>query len=354
MTSSSHCTFRPEDTALVESIAKRTGAPLPAAVFVEQVQLAFADAQRSMRAEAGSAVSPEFRDCPSFGVFRGALEQARSALAPSRRRGAVSILAVGARPEIPARDSGYAADVTAEVFGSEAQITRMEIGCQDLAQPAGGETYDLVVTHSLPHFFLDMPAFLKLVTARVRAGGGYVMGSEPNRRYWSNAELAAQYRELAASVRRRRTIGSLVNPVQIVRRFFPKRAAGAGTPFPQRVNMLLRERHGLQGDLTAEEMNRISDPFFPHELSSGGGPGGPGLDWEHELPAMMPGFRREWIATTRFLGRLNPNTLAPVWQQAHAKMERQFPLDGSVFSALWWRETPAGPTTSGRTTNGGW
>ncbi len=321
--------FRHSDQAALEAIAARTGMGLLPEEMVTAVREAFIASQQQ---HGGGAVEGDRPACPSSDIFRSGLARSRQ-LAPVQP----SILVLGAGKGIPGRDSAYAAGVVDEVFEGQCRITRLEWTEPHAAAPA--REYDLVVSHSLAHFLFGVDAFLRFAAAKVRrTGGGYVMASEPNRRFWANAEIASRMVEKREAKRLLDRIRPFLRPAKLLVTGSHSRSSETQA-FDSRVNAYLRERHGLRKDLTFKEINRIADPYFPDELLGQYPPlGANGFDWENELPGMLAGFRREWIATARFLGKRNPRMLDAQWTEIHDELERRYPLDGNVFTALWWRD----------------
>lgn len=322
--------FADTDQALLEQIIDRVGVELPVDQFVQAVQRAFlASRERSL----GSQLVQAFRECPSFEDFRGALAQALN-LAPANP----SILVIGASPRVPGRDSAYASAVAREVFGAAGRIERLDLEPGTIYNEPDGR-FDIVVTHSLCHYFFDQEAFLGFIRESVRRGGVYVMGNEPNRRFWTNTAVQQAYREMDRSEARRRAMRCYLNPMFHASRVRTMLggALDETNAFERRVNLMLRQELNAGRSLTLKEMNRITDPFFPDELPGDHPLGGNGLDWEKEIPARLEDFGLEWIASARHLGKQNPRNLPAKWQRANAELASRFPADGNVFSAVWQR-----------------
>lgn len=322
--------FAGTDLALLEQIRQRVGIDLPVESFVEAVQRAFlASRERSL----GAQLVQAFRECPSFQDFRGALVQAAHLA-----HGDGSVLVVGASPRVPGRDSAYAAAVTREVFGANCRIDRLDLEPDTIYQEPE-RRYDVVVTHSLCHYFFDQESFFGFVRAATRAGGVYVMGNEPNRRYWTNGEVQKAFRAMDASETRRRALRCYANPLFHLARLRTMigGALDENGAFERKVNLILRQEYNASSNLTHKEMNRITDPFFPDELPGEHPLGGNGLDWEREVPGQLVDFGLEWIASARHLGKKNPGHLPAKWQRVNAALAAKYPMEGNVFSAVWRR-----------------
>jgi hypothetical protein len=322
--------FRQTDVVILRQIMERVGRTMPPEDFVSVVFEAF---QASRERSAGDHMPAAFRACPSFQSFCTALTGAKERLGHEP-----SILVMGAGDDVMGRDSQYAASVVREVFGPSARITPMDLTTRSIyGEPQ--QRADLVVTHSLAHFFFDQESLYRFIARHVKQGGGYVMGNEPNRRFWVNPEVQNAYRTMVESERMRRRIRAWLNPLHYLRRIASLMNAPESdmAAFERSVNLYLHKRHDFKGGITIKEMDRIIDPFFPDELPGDHPLGGNGLDWENEIPALLPEFSMEWVASARFLGKQIPQTLRPRWQRLNAEMLAKHPLDGNVFCALWWR-----------------
>ncbi len=321
--------FREADEALLRRMLERTGVAMEPAEFVVAVQRAFLDARPP---SAGGHLIVGFRECPSFEDFRGALAQA-SERSPVQ----ASVLVIGAGNDVPGRDSEYAATVAREVLGAGARIARLDLEPETIYGIAPG-TFDLVVTHSLAHYFLDQEGFCRFIRLCTGRHGSYVMGNEPNRRFWANQEVQRAFETMNVSEAQRRTLRQCANPLFYLGRFAAALgvAARETDSFERKVNLMLRQRLNLRGRLTLKEINRITDPFFPDETPGRHPLGGDGLDWE-EVAEALGEFRLEWISSARHLGKQNPNHLPLRWQNVNAGLKAQYPMDGNVFSALWRR-----------------
>ncbi|MEZ5401919.1 MAG: hypothetical protein R2729_19760 [Bryobacteraceae bacterium] len=318
----------PPDRALLEDIARRVGLKLSAEDFATVVQAAFAAAQGDRNEAVQEAA---LRECDSFDGFRGAIERAGASARETFGR-APRVLVLGAAEGVPARDSRYAAGVAVEALGSGCVVERREIGRPDLSGPWREGGFEIVISHSLAHFFFESAGVFGLVDAAVAAGGSYVMGNEPNRRYWLNGEIQEQVSAKAAAGMARKRVRRWLSPRGWLRWFGRRDEPG----FTDRVNAILAERHGIQGPLTVKEINRIVDPYFPDEYPGEHALGAKGLDWEQDVRATLGGgFELEWTSTARFLGKQPRASLTPRWAAVHDELARRFPRDGSVISAHW-------------------
>ncbi len=320
--------FRQTDVAILRQIMDRIGLAMPVEDFILAVQKAFLGSrERSL----GEQLVKAFRECPSFADFKGAIVQARKAAGSN-----ASILAIGAGRDVPGRDSNYAAGVVKEVFGENCHIAQLDLE-PDTIYTEGRNQYDVVVTHSLPHYFFDQAGFYGYIRSLTRPGGCYVMGNEPNRRFWVNPEVQGGFQEMNRAEIRRRTIRYYFNPRHYVSKLISVLRAprNHSISLERSVNLILHKNYNAQGNLTLKEMNRITDPFFPDELPGDHPLGGNGIDWDKEVPTALTGFHLEWIASARHMGKYNPLHLPAKWQKLNAELKAKYPMDGNVFSALW-------------------
>lgn len=323
--------FRQTDVVILRQIMERVGRPMPPEDFISLVFEAFT---ASRERTAGDHLPQTFRQCPSFQSFCSALTGAKERLPHEP-----SILIMGAGADVLGRNSSYAASVTREVFGPHCTLTPLDVTTRMIyTEPQ--QRYDLVVTHSLAHFFFDQESLYSFISRSINPRGGYVMGNEPNRRFWVNQDVQTAYRRMVESERLRRRVRGYLNPRFYVKRLVSMLRAPESEhhAFERSVNLYLHKRYDFQGDLTLKEMDRIIDPFFPDELPGDHPLGGNGLDWDNEVSAMLPGFSLEWVASARFMGKQNPQNMRPKWQRLNAELLAKHPLDGNVFSALWWRK----------------
>lgn len=322
--------YRQTDVVILRQIMDRAGLQMSPEAFILAVQKAFLGSrERSL----GEQLVKAFRECPSFVDFKGALSQAQKA-AP----GGCSILVIGAGQDVPGRDSAYASQAVREVFGESANVTRLDLTPETIyTEPE--RRYDVVVTHSLPHYFFDQESFYGFVRACTKPGGCYVMGNEPNRRFWVNPEVQKRFHEMNAAEYRRRTVRYYLNPRHYAAKMFRVLSAPKDESFSleRSVNLILQKSYNAQAPLTLKEMNRITDPFFPDELPGDHPLGGNGIDWDKDVPSFLRDFKLEWIASARHMGKHNPKHLPEKWQKVNAELKARHPMDGNVFSALWRR-----------------
>jgi hypothetical protein len=245
------------------------------------------------------------------------------------------VLAVGCGPGLAGRTAGFAAEVVREVLPHAA----VEQVNYTHGAPAPGNTYDLVVTHSLLHFALDLDALGEFLLAAVPPGGWYVMGNEPNARFWANRECLLALEEVDEAESRRNQMRKLADPARYLLRL---RRALNPRPAPDTtagVNRLLRDRLGMTGELTAKEIVRIVDPHLPDEMPGEYRLGSPGLHWTALATGPLADMTLETVRTSGYVMRDNPAQVPERWRKLDERLKRRFPRDGRSFSALWQRRT---------------
>ena len=323
----SHSTIPSADAIALSRLMARAGVHAPLGEFLDAAILAFASAQRNVYPVDMHA---RFRACPSHQDFRGALKAAQDNM-----RRPLSILVIGGAAPYTARSSDYAAQVTREVFASSnsCEISQLDVTPGGLQSPRGGR-FDLIVTHSLAHYFFDLALFFQFVRAHMKPQSGYVIGQEPNHRFWTNLECQ-QFMNEMEKTKVRRPFTKYLRPASYVSWVTRRVTQETRASVEDLVNAALQKRFGMRGELTLKEIHRLADPHFPDELPGICRMGSDGLDWERSLPAWLPGFTPAWVGTARHLGKANPQSLPLRWQEAAKALAARYPLDGSVFSAFF-------------------
>ena len=164
------------------------------------------------------------------------------------------------------------------------------------------------------------------------------MGSEPNNRYWTNAECREVLEAKNRSERRRRQVRKFFEP----RRYWGKFARLAGWAddegLPANINQLLRQWYHFKADLTVQEIARLVDVHVPDGLPGNFRIGLDGFDVAELRTGFLKNFELQWVGTSGYLGATcNPKDLPRRWREADARLAARFPLDGGNFSALWWK-----------------
>lgn len=292
---------------------RRVGAAAPAAEFTAVV----AEALRRTQSVSDEEIRRRFDTTRGYEDFCLLLRQAG---APHGAR----ILAIGCA-EGMGRRAAYAAGVTRRHYaGAEVE----ELNWGDNGPPENGEEpeegrFDLVVTHSFLHYLPDFGPACERIGEMLKPGGGYVMASEPNVRFWRNPECVGEMERVGTAESRRRRLLKLLNPMCYMakaRRILQGR--DDGDPFAD-AGRMVRERMGLRADLTARE---IADILEPHRY---------GLSWAELKAGPFSGMRLERVRTSGYVKRDNPARVPARWQELDTRLAARYPLDGCMFSALW-------------------
>jgi hypothetical protein len=327
ISAASRTTIPSADALALSRIMSRAGVRASADEFLDATARAFASAQRNV---CQVDMQARFRACPSHQDFRRALQ-----VACDNMPRPLSILVIGGAYPYTARSSDYAAQVAREVFASSdsCEISQLDVTPCDLHSPRGG-SFDLIVTHSLAHYFFDLALFFQFVRTHMKPSSGYVIGQEPNRRFWANLECQRFMNEMETT-KVRHPLGKYLRPANYVSWITRRVAQRKRISVEDLVNAALRKQFEMRGTLTLKEIHRMTDPHFPDELPGVCRMGSDGLDWEQSLPAWLPGCTPVWIGTARHLGKTNPRLLPSRWQETASDLAARYPLDGSVFSAFF-------------------
>jgi hypothetical protein len=162
----------------------------------------------------------------------------------------------------------------------------------------------------------------------------FILSHEPNARFWQNDACQTYLMRLDRYRRMRR----------MLRRFHPnvllshRQTAASKTPNRLiKLNAILQQRYDLVGDLSDEEMRRIVDIHRPTCRSSNFKIGLDGFDVKTLQSRCLSGFQLLWMATSGHLGYNEVSHLPQKWRKAERHLREAFPLDGSVFTAVWKR-----------------
>ena len=331
----------PQSMRNLRETMQRVGADLPPDAFISTVSNVYhAITSQSYERE----ICQLFRTSGSHEKFRGSLQIAKRLLKPQP-----SILNLGC-------GTGYDLEVVREVFApsevgslvcsdispdmlaharqkSQGYPCRFEVGYSSDMLSFG--PFDLVITHSLVHHIPGLAAFFLDVEALVAGNGIYVMGHEPNHRFWNNRECMTSVEELERSQRQRKRYTKYLNP----QRYLLKASRMLGFPHSlgreTQVNLKLRREHGFQADLTTREIQRLVDIHVPVNSEGAFTIGLEGFDC-HELQTdYLANFERISFLTSGYLGHSNPAKQSKSWQRENARLAEKYPHDGSIFSAVW-------------------
>lgn len=326
----------------------RVGTRMSPGEFVRTVSNAYYAAHADQHATAMHAF---FRRSGFMDRFQEALVRARKDLDKP-----IAVLNIGC-------GAGYELEVLQQVF-SRADIRRILCSdispqmlararqkangykCQFLLADAEGAVaygpYDLVVTHAMVHHIADLSSFFAVVDRAVAPGGAYVMGSEPNARYWVNEECMEVLEKKNLAERRRLQRAKYLNPVRYARkaaRLVGLRGLVGGATVWERVNRMLRRQHGFVADLSPAEIGGLVDVHVP---GSGGrfNIGAKGFDLVEIQKTYFQNFELVWVGTTGYMGASCSATDLPGrWQRLDAVLAAKYPMDGSNLCAYWrkWR-----------------
>lgn len=311
----------------------RIGAKLDPFEFLCVVQRTYQELQPAGTAE---EMKVKLRACPSYEIFRAALESARGSYLSS-----VNALAIGCGAGYAGMPASYAAGVVKEVFRQRQHTVVEECDVTPEMMHSrirSTRRFNLVVTHSMMHRIASLQPFFQFIDDHLAEGGVLVMGHEPNARFFRNADCRAALEELRAANRRRRRLRSLADPS----RWFGRAARLLGKR-PERslfdqVNGALRLRYGFSGDLTSNEMTRLIDIHRPAEHGTGFAIGLNGFDCQDIEREFLPGFRHLWVGTSGHLGYAHSDHLPKAWRERQSQLSARYPDDGAVFSACWRKE----------------
>lgn len=327
--------------ARLRELMCRVNSSLEPAEFISVVSNAY---HAVTSADYEQLVHAIFRTSGSYENFRRVMELARDNL-PARIR----VLNIGC-------GAGYDLEVLAEVFAP----SRLEhVLCSDLspdmlarakqrtrpfpcefvvgtaADMLAHGRFDMVLTHSLVHHIPSLSAFLSEIAELIAPGGVYVMGHEPNARYWRNADCLAVLDQWEHMQRQRSTLRKWLDP----RRYFNKlkRLCGLGDEPGQlaRVNAYLREKHGFTTDLTSREIERLVDVHVPTRSPGDFRIGHEGFDPDRVAEEGLAGCELLGYFTSGYLGHANPARQSSAWQAKNAALAERYPHDGSIFSAVF-------------------
>lgn len=317
--------------ARLEALMKRIGAMLDPFEFLGLVQRTYQELQPAGTEEQMVA---RLRACPSHEIFRAALDRARPQSRPP-----VKALVIGCGAGYAGMTASYAAGVLKEVFGPDTAIEECNVTPEMIASgihPA--RQFDVIVTHSMMHRFANLARLFAFIDTRLADGGVFVMGHEPNARFFRNADCAQALTELCAANRRRRRLRDLADPV----RWWQRAAQLLGKrPEPsllEQVNIVLRLRHGFTSDLTPDEITRLIDIHRPVEQNTGFSIGLSGFDCDQLEREFLAGFRRLWLGTSGHLGYTHSDSKE--WRERQSQLAARYPDDGAVLSVCWQKQTP--------------
>jgi 2-polyprenyl-3-methyl-5-hydroxy-6-metoxy-1,4-benzoquinol methylase len=323
---------------------KRVAAAAEPEEFISQVSNAY----HAVTADSYEEIICDlFRASGSHENFRAVLQAAKARL-PEQIR----VLNIGC-------GTGYDLEVLQEVF-ARPQI--QEIVCSDISPDMlkqaklkskdypcrfmlgysfdmlSAGPFDLVITHSLVHHIPSLSGFFQDIQNLVTTGGMYVMGHEPNRHYWLNAECKAVREQMTSSLRQKRSLATLLSPT----RYWNKLQRMLGLLpnsgiYSQTNDILLKAKH-IQSPLTEREIQRLVDIHVPVDTAGTFNIGYEGFDCQELHRDYLTEFQQIAFHTSGYLGHYNPARHGDHWQRENQRLAQKYPNDGSVFSTAWQKQ----------------
>lgn len=328
----------------LQSTMNRVGVTMTPGEFIRVVSNAYHEVEAQHHAIDMHAY---FRSSGGYETFRRALMLAKETLGRP-----LSILNIGC-------GAGYDLEVLRELFAPDEVkkivCSDISVDMQTIARKQGAGypcrfvlghvaealvygPYDLVVTNAMIHHVADLSSFFKDVERAVVPGGGFVMGHEPNARYWRNPECMAALKTLRNSRQWRRTIKKFLDPSKYIYKAAQVCGVARDESLQTRVNRLLRER-GFTSDLTLAELHRLVDVHVPNGADEEFKIGLDGFDWEVLQRDLLSNFELRFVESCGYLGETcSPVMMSRRWRSINDRLAARYPLDGSNFSAFWRRK----------------
>jgi SAM-dependent methyltransferase len=292
-------------------VIERVGFPLDIPQFMALVSDAFLQAQRVVDPDLDTP--RRFRHSRSYYGFANALK-----IGESYVRRPLRVLVLGCGNGYAGLSSDYAASVARDVLSIVETIDQAELSPEMLDDKDGTEPYDLVITHSLVHFVLDLRLLFNYMKRKLRPHGQIVLAHEPNAAFWSDNRVQSVRRLHRQRRTREQKPSRGLKPWGYVAKFREK-TQDTRLVF-EVANNLLRTRHPFRSELTPAEIVAIADPHFPSNFSFRLGEDG--LDARQLRMSYLPEFALRWHDTSGY----------PEMDYAEAV---RLGLPGSVFSALY-------------------
>ena len=217
--------------------------------------------------------------------------------------------------------------------GAEGYPCRFLVG--EIGEALDNAPYDLIITHSLVHHIPDLMSFFLAIDRLVASGGIYVMGHEPNRRFWNNRECRTVLEEYEKQQRRYKGFIKYLNPNRYLGRLKRALRLQEDEGWEARVNARLRQDHRLKGNLTCQEIWRLVDIHVPDPFDGDFSIGLNGFEHEELQAQYLPDWNLESFTSWGYLGLHNSAEVSGPWQSASASLAEKYPDDGSNFAAVW-------------------
>jgi SAM-dependent methyltransferase len=334
----------PENLRQLEAVMARVGANATAEKFVERVSRCFQLVHN--RRQRGRMVA-RFRASTAYPAFRDGLRTARTLLA-----GKLNVLVLGCGSGLAGQPaSAYAHRVLGEEFPPQLirGCTCREVTMRQMVRRDSGGIFadlntpvDLVLTHSLVHFLPNPSRLFRPLAPLVRDGGLYVMGHEPNARFWQNAACLEALALRRAARKRRSGWARRLAPWRLASAILRRASGSQRTDLYGDINRVLQRTMKLRGTLTPQEIHRLADIHRRGETDHEFKIGWDGLDWDQLRQSGLESFRVVWRRTYDHLGYVDPKGLTRRWRLREAELRKQYPDDGTAFCAVWKKE-PMGP-----------
>jgi hypothetical protein len=187
-----------ENSDRLSELMRRVETPLSPPEFLALVSRTYMD----LKGADGHVQEESFRRSTSHQVFVAAIRQALT-LVPHP----TSILVLGVGSGFAGCRSRYARSAVIEAFTAAGHpaVESDDLTPRSLLRPRPSlPRFDIVASHSLLHFVPYLGQCWRHISNSVAPGGCYVMGHEPNARFWQHPHLVELYRRRVAGNRRPR------------------------------------------------------------------------------------------------------------------------------------------------------
>jgi ubiquinone/menaquinone biosynthesis C-methylase UbiE len=187
----------------------------------------------------------------------------------------------------------------------------------------GSRKFDLVITNSVLHHLIDLPAFFNIIVRVLRPGGIYVAGHEPSSDFYSNAEL---YRWTQV-YRRWRRLRRLVNPEPYLNRLKVR-------PKKQSLEQLtckeLMRRGVIKAPLPMGIIRQLVDIHVPPASPETPFWGEQGFNARDLCQKFLPSFEISYVVTYPHIKDARTR-MGPVWSLIDKMLARKYPASGANF-----------------------
>ncbi len=207
---------------------------------------------------------------------------------------------------------------------------------EDLSEPT---RVHLAVTHAMVHHVPNLASLFAAIDRLLVPGGFYVMGHEPNRRYWTHLVHTPKLRKSHDMARRRRQLRKFLQPSRYLNKLARTLGLADDVSPNAMINGILRERYGFTDKLSAKEIQRLVNVHIPNQLPGEFRIGWDGFDWNELGATMLPRFQLHSLVTYgHAMKATNPDCWPPGCQKLDRELAQQYPMDGLCFTAVWRKE----------------